>query len=333
MFNKIKQLILNHSNQYKFYESEYNKNQKLEEEVRENAKCLKKLQDEFKRYKIDNDMLVNSHYFLFNQLFVYNEIKPKPIVKLSRELTLELLDFIGHVCEKHDLQWWMYGGTLLGAVRHGGYIPWDDDIDLCMMRQDYEKFYEIFQEEVSKHCLSENITITNSRKTPTGIYLPFIKIEFRIDGKLFSFVDVFPMDYVTDVVEDYRNVHKRENKLLCEKLNQGQDRQTCLNEAFEMLHVSKVRTDILMIGVEETVQLIYDFDTIFPLKTLKFEDRFYPCPNDYEKDLQNLYGDNYMQIPKDISSHGFYEHVSSHEDVYAKYDIAINKLHDINQNF
>lgn len=40
-----------------------------------------------------------------------------------------------------------------------------------------------------------------------------------------------------------------------------------------------------------------------------------------------------MQIPKDISSHGFYEHVSSHEDVYAKYDIAINKLHDINQNF
>ena len=78
-------------------------------------------------------------------------IKIKGNLRNVQLLYIELLRFVDNVCKKHDIDYWLEGGTLIGAVRHGGFIPWDDDIDLSIMRKDYEKLIKILPEEISKY--------------------------------------------------------------------------------------------------------------------------------------------------------------------------------------
>ena len=69
-------------------------------------------------------------------------------LKQAQQLMLEGLVCFDKICKKHDLKYWLDSGTLLGAVRHKGFIPWDDDIDLSMPVEDYLKFKEIAQTEL-----------------------------------------------------------------------------------------------------------------------------------------------------------------------------------------
>ena len=114
---------------------------------------------------------------------------------------LSILLAISDVCERAGIQWWMDSGTALGAMRHRGFIPWDDDIDVGMMRGDYDRFLEIAPES-----LPEGYSVRTSRNTP-GFAPLFAKVY--LEGTLFEtqetreavleqgiFVDVFPYDYL-----------------------------------------------------------------------------------------------------------------------------------------
>lgn len=68
-----------------------------------------------------------------------------------KKIQLEILDAVAAFCEKHGISYWLDGGTLLGAIRHKGYIPWDDDIDVGMLRPDYDKFMRLFNQENDKY--------------------------------------------------------------------------------------------------------------------------------------------------------------------------------------
>lgn len=70
------------------------------------------------------------------------------MMKRSWAAQLEVLDAVRKVCEKHQITYFAEWGTLLGAIRHGGMIPWDDDIDICMKREDYEKFLAVAESEL-----------------------------------------------------------------------------------------------------------------------------------------------------------------------------------------
>ena len=66
-------------------------------------------------------------------------------LRVVQEKLLELLKFYDSFCKKHNLKYWLAGGSMIGAIREGGIIPWDDDIDVFMPREDYEKFIELFK--------------------------------------------------------------------------------------------------------------------------------------------------------------------------------------------
>ena len=91
------------------------------------------------------------------------------------------------VLEKYDLKYWLDYGTLLGAVRHGGYIPWDDDIDLGMMRKDYNRFIEVIKDELISNNLN-NVEVT---------------VNDRLEGR--SGMSDLPVDLRTDIVDPFVN--------------------------------------------------------------------------------------------------------------------------------
>ena len=74
--------------------------------------------------------------------------KGKNVNEQARLIMLKLLRELDRICTKYDIPYWLDGGTLLGAIRHGGFIPWDDDIDVAMLRNDYYRFLEVAKTEL-----------------------------------------------------------------------------------------------------------------------------------------------------------------------------------------
>ena len=125
---------------------------------------------------------------------------------LSREETqqqlLGLLDAFLEICKKHDLRYYLVGGTLLGAVRHSGFIPWDDDIDVGMPRPDYERFLELAKKEE----LGSNIRVVNGRDGTLGHpFAELLDTTTMLDKRTAKylegdslvtnlFLDIFPQD-------------------------------------------------------------------------------------------------------------------------------------------
>lgn len=116
----------------------------------------------------------------------------------ARKIQLSLLDTLDAVCREHGVRYSLYGGTLLGAMRHKGYIPWDDDIDVIMPRKDYE----IFRENFSRWAHPEYVHLQDYRTNP-HFYFPFIKLSDertilqsarRFEHTIGIDLDIFPLD-------------------------------------------------------------------------------------------------------------------------------------------
>lgn len=146
-----------------------------------------------------------------------------PEMKRVWAVELDLIAEFSRVCTKHNLQWYADAGTLLGAVRHGGFIPWDDDIDLIMMRKDYEKLREIAPDEFTAPYV-----LKTPENEPCRGTLPWAKF-FNESTTLFEsgamrllrhniklppfsngiFADIFVLDDVPDDLPSFREIMKK----------------------------------------------------------------------------------------------------------------------------
>lgn len=256
------------------------------------------------------------------------------ILKKLQQYELEILkDFI-KVCEENDLSYFAFAGTAIGAVRHGGFIPWDDDIDVAIPRADYDKLIEIF-----KHNYADKYYILNAEecnKYPlmtTRICLKdsmFVERFFKhLDAPLGIFLDVYPLDTPASDEKE----HKRQQRaafilgkllilkhcpfpLIPFKGIKGKlvhAATWCVWAFLNLFGISHKRIYNKAISYtrkhngEESEYYEHFFSQkyaagvnlksdIFPLKKLPFEDIKVCFMNNYEKELRDSFGD-YMQLP------------------------------------
>ena len=113
-----------------------------------------------------------------------------------RRIQLEVLDAVDAFCQESGIRYSLCGGTMLGAVRHKGYIPWDDDIDLMMLRTDYDRFLHSFK-AVGFHLLD-----LSTMDTCTEQFCKVCKdgtrmVDVRFGRSLWGVnIDIFPIDYI-----------------------------------------------------------------------------------------------------------------------------------------
>ena len=130
---------------------------------------------------------------------VNNSLHPIVIKDYQSEL-LTILDAFTEICKQHGLQYYLNAGSLLGAVRHQGFIPWDDDIDLCMPRTDYEKFLVFAADELPENLHPVWFGIQNKHEHPQyhcqiqDYDYPVIQTTASLPRKTHAWIDVFPLD-------------------------------------------------------------------------------------------------------------------------------------------
>ena len=244
-----------------------------------------------------------------------------------QNIEYDILCAVADLCEKNDIRYGLAGGTLLGAVRHGGFIPWDDDIDIEMPRPDYIKFMKLADELPPRYKLSSPYNDSNNFHAYSKVYDLYTRmIEFPKGKKIdvHVYIDIFPIDGMPD-----EPISQEKHRLKCRKrmltmmafriakfkLNETHGIRKffwkCLNIVQE--HIIKDR----LIYYVDSACLKYDFDkskycseTIagYAFKEtmpsivyqfdgkVKFRDREFYTFKFSEYYLINIYGD-YMQLP------------------------------------
>lgn len=254
----------------------------------------------------------------------YTVVDDKILVEL-RKVQIEILNEIERICKKNNINLFLIGGTLLGAVRHKGFIPWDDDLDIAMTRDDFEKFRTIIKEQLDEKYFFDYYD------TDKDYYLPFAKVRKnnttfdeeasqKLDNHKGIFVDIFVYDFVDDsikrcfikaaIIQILSDTVFYKKKLI--KLNLCRHpifviAFSAFNSKFILRFIDfiskkfngreKNKKNVVcfnsLIDIKKDFFSVNDF---FPLKKISFEENKYNGLNDNDKFLTIQYGD-YMQLP------------------------------------
>lgn len=247
---------------------------------------------------------------------------------------LAMLDEVERICQKYGLKYFADSGTLIGAVRHKGYIPWDDDIDLVMLREDYEKFISAAKEELPEHLKLQTVFLENNYlrahaqirdSRTTGCNEEDVRAGYNCG----IFIDIFPLDNMPDNRKTAEKWAKQlqfvwtvlYNWYRFDYYDEKSVMGTALHGLGKLLHISMKKA----YSFYEKLCRRYDkkptrfvCDTVFvrylekntwerswfdEVIYLPFENRMIPAPAGFDGRLRAEYGD-YMKPAKAPTMHG-----------------------------
>lgn len=254
-----------------------------------------------------------------------------------KKIELEILEEIDSICKRHNLRYYIMFGTLIGAIRHNGFIPWDDDIDITMPIQDYYKFIQIFNEESDKKYYFSTYQNDKLCHMPYGkvkrldtLFLEKSLVKSKIESKGI-FVDVIPMfyynyedenEFIADI-KKFRLLVAIANKKLKVNAFFGKKANVlakilpisanfCIKQALKRFSIQE--NDLYLIaGLDNKIinkeKLVFDVSDFGEGKEIVFENKKFIAPVNSDKILRKLYG-NYMELPPEkdrVSNHSLEE--------------------------
>lgn len=253
---------------------------------------------------------------------MFNE---NPKVAAAQKVMLEILLEVHRICVQNDITYWLEAGTLLGAVRHKGFIPWDDDMDISMPREDYEKFLKIAQKQLPKGYFLQ------TTDTDPGYKCEITKVR-RLNTLLIEtgetgnekychgiFIDIFPYDYYqhswfvkwmrwTCLIRNEKEKYRRGSLirllvtlytnvvlLIPIEISKFIKNRLALKPELFRNKNSKYFTMTLFHNIPRLTKT----KDILPVKLEKnvFEGYSFFIPNNSDKFLKVVFGDDYMQLP------------------------------------
>lgn len=226
---------------------------------------------------------------------------------------LELLKEFDRICRENDLKYWLDFGTLLGAIRHKGFIPWDDDIDVSMMKSDVDKLLPILSEKYK----NSNIIVRERAMNCNNFQIRIRNKQYNLGMDIFQMYD-YPTDSLdgdlqkelADKIWDTRSdFEKRFNS---KKMNENKVEQAIkyMND-FHNKHFgnqNEPKNVVLSRGLEfpyEEDYIVMPYDEIFPLREVDFEGCKLYAPNKSEEYASHLWS-RWQEIPQGVG--GVYLH-------------------------
>lgn len=248
-------------------------------------------------------------------------------LKQTHEIQVELLDQVDRICRKHGIKYMISDGTLLGAIRHKGFIPWDDDIDVSMERSEYEKFCKVCQQELDGDKFFFQ-TYKTDKNYPWFYgklrynYSRYVRVgQDHLEMNHGIFLDVFPLDGVPNniVVRFFFNIKRVIfRKMLYSVVGSVHEKNLFKRIGYKLLNKFPKRSVYkgfeTMAKKHNALKYKYITNYAFPepvrercwvheLIDVEFEGKLYQTTANYDEWLTVMYGD-YMELPPVDQRHG-----------------------------
>lgn len=261
------------------------------------------------------EYMTQEHFKELSEKFAKKYNPEGSLLRKNQKELVEILKVFADICDKHGIQWWLSSGTLLGAARHKGFIPWDDDIDVVMLRKDYRKLKKILcamkSDEYFPQCMETDIEYVNT-------FMKFRKIGTRLDTlnrrtvnykHAGLFIDIFCVEYTNRICAylGKRLYHAIQHPTIYVKNKWIRRPLIRLAEFLTFVFIMPVLRLFgkinpnheyhYEIGSGWADHTFYLKDTL-PLTTLEFEGVEFPVPKDTDAYLTNVYGD-WRKVPDD----------------------------------